>query len=90
MYNIYIKKLKSSRTYLIGYSNYILCESLLIAWGRHTDTDLDINIHTDLLYFKKPGTTGFLFTPISDCCVTLANCKLTALIGMFECSIRVY
>ena len=39
------KKLKSSRTCLIGYSDFILCEWFLIAWGAdiHTQT----NMHTD-------------------------------------------
>ena len=46
----HIKKLKSSRTCLIG---YISCEWLLIAWGHtHTHTHIDF---VDENNFKKPG-----------------------------------
>ena len=52
----HIKKLKSSKTCLIGYSGFISHEWFLIAWGA--DTHTRTHTHTDFAYennFKKPG-----------------------------------
>ena len=60
----HIKKLKSGRTYLIGYSGFISREWFLIAWG-YTHTRMHAHAHTharthinflDKSNFKKPGT----------------------------------
>ena len=45
MVNI-IKKLKGSKTSLIGYSGFILCKWLFIAWGRHIHKQ-NTNMQTD-------------------------------------------
>ena len=49
----HIKKLKSSRTCLVGYSGFFSREQFFIAWG--VDTHTHTRIHPHRSDFKKPG-----------------------------------
>ena len=49
------KKLKSSRTFLIGYLGFISCEWFLIAWRADTHTDTHTYRRPHDINFKKPG-----------------------------------
>ena len=62
----HIKKLKSSRTCLTGYSVFISCEKFLIAWGwthTYTQTRQD-KTHTSNL--KKPDTADLALASALD------------------------
>ena len=74
----HIKRLKSSRTCLLGYSGFIACEQFFIAWG--VDTHTHAYILTKVILRNQACTW---FNNISSCDMTILIIIIVYWIIMF-------